>query len=255
MPFLISIVPVCPMRTTASHRAEQVSQLMFGDVAEIIETSGDFVLVKHTYDDYEGWCQRNQLAEFNTQDFDHQQEKLTTEYINEVTINNKCMHIPLGCNVGHLDKAANWDFYNIEYKGKSVNPRQYANDRDFIKHIAMQYLNTAYQWGGRSVFGTDCSGFTQMIFRFVNIPLLRDAYQQASQGEAIGFLEEVGCGDLAFFDNEEGKITHVGILLSATEIIHASGRVRIDTIDHQGIVSSETGLRTHKLRVLKRLIP
>jgi cell wall-associated NlpC family hydrolase len=118
----------------------------------------------------------------------------------------------------------------------------------------MLFLNSAYLWGGRSIFGVDCSGFCQTVFRFIGIPLLRDAYQQASQGEAIGFLEETKLGDLAFFDNEEGRITHVGMLLDQDTIIHASGRVRMDTIDHLGIVNVDTGLHTHKLRIIKRML-
>src|SRR6201994_2197792 len=105
------------------------------------------------------------------------------------------------------------------------------------------------------MFGLDCSGFTQTVFKFLNIPILRDAYLQATQGEAVGFLEETKTGDLAFFDNEEGRITHVGILMNAHEIIHASGKVRIDKIDKMGIVRSNDGQRTHHLRVIKRVLP
>jgi len=90
------------------------------------------------------------------------------------------------------------------------------------------------------------------VYRFFNIPLLRDAYLQATQGESVGFLQEVKCGDLAFFDNAEGRITHVGILLNESEIIHASGKVRIDKIDNAGIINTDTGLRTHQLRIIKR---
>ena len=121
-----------------------------------------------------------------------------------------------------------------------------------IKEISIQFLNTSYLWGGRSVFGIDCSGFVQQVFRFFNKPLQRDAYQQATDGEVVGFLQEAKCGDLAFFDNEEGKITHVGILYNADTIIHASGKVRIDKIDNMGIVNSDTGERTHNLRIIKR---
>ena len=138
--------------------------------------------------------------------------------------------------------------------GSLIEPKKNLYDAGLLKDIAMLFLNTAYLWGGRSIFGVDCSGFCQTVFRFIGIPLLRDAYQQASQGEAIGFLQEAKLGDLAFFDNEEGRITHVGMLLDQETIIHASGRVRIDTIDHQGIVNVDTGLCTHKLRIIKRML-
>ena len=255
MPYLVCIVPVSPMRLEPLHRSEQVSQLLFGDVVEIIEHSKDFIKVKYLYDDYEGWCQRSQLEEIGLEQFSGKPEMLTEKYINEVMVNGQAMHIPFGCSLGSLHKGpGNWGQYSVEYKATLWNPAKHHDDPHTIRDIAMKYLNTAYQWGGRSVFGVDCSGFCQMVFRFAGIPLLRDAYQQASQGEAIGFLQEVRCGDLAFFDNEEGRITHVGILLDTSSIIHSSGRVRIDTIDHEGIISSNTGLRTHRLRVIKRII-
>ena len=255
MPNLVCIVPVCPMRSAASHRSEQVSQLLFGDVAEIIAVDGDFVQVKYLYDDYEGWCQRSQLAEIAISQFDNSRELLNSDVTNEVQVNGKKMLIPLGCSLGNLqNNSALWEVYNIQYMGNLIEPRQHLYDAGLLKDIAMLFLNTAYLWGGRSIFGVDCSGFCQTVFRFIGIPLLRDAYQQASQGEAIGFLQEAKLGDLAFFDNEEGRITHVGMLLDQETIIHASGRVRIDTIDHQGIVNVDTGLRTHKLRIIKRML-
>ena len=255
MPHLVCIVPVCPMRATASHRSEQVSQLLFGDVAKIIGLEGDFVQLKYLFDDYEGWCQRSQLAEINASQFGGLPELLSAGKTNEVELNGKLMNIPLGCSLGHIkNNLATWEIYKIQYKGKLTAPGEHFNDAKLLKELALQFLNTAYLWGGRSIYGVDCSGFCQTIFRFIGIPLLRDAYQQASQGEAIGFLQEANLGDLAFFDNEEGKITHVGMLLDQETIIHASGRVRIDAIDHQGIVSVETGLHTHKLRIIKRIL-
>lgn len=121
-----------------------------------------------------------------------------------------------------------------------------------LNQVARRYLDVPYLWGGKSLFGIDCSGFCQQVFRQFGIKLPRDAYQQVEHGEVVGFLQEVVCGDLAFFDNEEGRITHVGMMLNIHEIIHSSGKVRIDKIDHQGIINSETGVRTHQLRIIKR---
>lgn len=121
-----------------------------------------------------------------------------------------------------------------------------------IGSVAKGYLDVPYLWGGKSKCGIDCSGFSQQVFKEFGIQLPRDSHQQAELGEVVGFLLEAQTGDLAFFDNEEGRITHVGIMLSHDEIIHASGKVRIDKIDHQGIINAETGLRTHKLRIIKR---
>jgi cell wall-associated NlpC family hydrolase len=116
------------------------------------------------------------------------------------------------------------------------------------------YLNAPYLWGGVTPFGIDCSGFTQMVYKLNGYKLKRDASQQATQGEALSFIEESEAGDLAFFDNEEGKIIHVGIIMSDNYIIHASGKVRIDRIDHLGIYNVDTERHTHKLRVIKKIV-
>lgn len=123
---------------------------------------------------------------------------------------------------------------------------------DNLRTIALEYIDTSYLWGGKTKCGIDCSGFCQQVYKRVGIKLPRDAYQQAALGEVVGFLQEVQPGDLAFFDNEDGKITHVGIMLATDEIIHSSGKVRIDKIDSQGIINAETGTRTHQLRIIKR---
>jgi cell wall-associated NlpC family hydrolase len=117
------------------------------------------------------------------------------------------------------------------------------------------WLDAPYLWGGRTVLGVDCSGFAQNIYKVMDIHIARDAHEQALQGHAVGFLQEAVPGDLAFFDDEEGKIIHVGILLSESEIVHAAGgtgKVQIDKIDNEGIVRSDNGQRTHKLRVIRR---
>jgi cell wall-associated NlpC family hydrolase len=116
------------------------------------------------------------------------------------------------------------------------------------------YLNAPYLWGGKTPFGIDCSGFTQMVYKLNGYNIYRDASQQATQGEALSFIEESEPGDLAFFDNNEGSITHVGIIMKDNYIIHAHGCVRIDRLDHTGIFNNEMNTHTHKLRVIKRII-
>jgi cell wall-associated NlpC family hydrolase len=124
---------------------------------------------------------------------------------------------------------------------------------DLLK-TAFTYLNSPYLWGGKTPFGIDCSGFTQIVYKLCGYQLLRNAKDQATQGEVLSFIEESEPGDLAFFDNEAGEIIHVGIILNDYNIIHAHGKVRIDTLDHSGIFNRDLQKHTHKLRVIKKII-
>lgn len=253
MSFVICIVPDAPLRRDAAHRSEMVSQLLFGEMAVVLEETKAFTRVRCLYDGYEGWCQSNQLTGIGSEKLNEEVKQLSAEWATAIDFDGQPMHLSLGSSLGLLQHGkAQIDKYAISYNGKTWDPIGSVFSGEAIKAIAFQYLNTPYLWGGRSVFGIDCSGFVQQVFRFFNKVLPRDAYQQAETGELVGFLQEATCGDLAYFDNEEGRITHVGILLNPDTIIHASGKVRIDKIDNMGILNSDTGERTHQLRIIKR---
>jgi len=252
MSFAMPVVAVCPMRKEAAHRSEMVSQLLFGELATVLETSGDFIRVHTLYDDYEGWCQQSQLV-FLKELPAMQESRLSKGWSSVVKINGEDMMIGAGTPLNVFSgNTLTLPGFHFEYHSPGWQVDKAVLGEEQITNIARQYLNTTYLWGGRTVFGIDCSGFAQQVFRHFGIRLPRDAYQQAAIGETIGFLQETRCGDLAFFDNPEGKITHVGIMLSADTIIHASGQVRIDPIDNMGIVNAQTGKRTHQLRIIKR---
>ena len=123
-----------------------------------------------------------------------------------------------------------------------------------IVHKGFLFLNTPYLWGGKTPFGIDCSGFSQMVYRINGYQLNRSAEEQSQQGDALSFIEESEPGDLAFFDNNEGVIDHVGIILKDNYIIHVNGEVRIDRIDHTGIFNTDKRLYSHQLRVIKKII-
>ncbi|WP_119079730.1 C40 family peptidase [Chitinophaga alhagiae] len=252
MPFAITIVPVMPMRAEPSHKSEIISQALFGECVETETVNAEgWVKVRLQADGYEGWVTYSHLAIITLEEFDAPPTHIAAEWASVVHINGRPMHIPYSC----LLKLGNpqWGNYLVEPVA-GITPWQAPVAPEAAwSGIAHNFLNTAYLWGGKSVFGVDCSGFTQSVYKMLGIPLLRDAYQQATQGADVGLLQEARPGDLAFFDNEAGRITHVGLLLSDHEIIHAAGRVRIDPIDHQGIVNADTGLRTHQLRLIKRL--
>jgi gamma-D-glutamyl-L-lysine dipeptidyl-peptidase len=126
---------------------------------------------------------------------------------------------------------------------------------EIILKLARRYLYAPYLWGGRSPFGIDCSGFTQVVFMMAGLKLKRDASQQVGQGEGVDFAEQAQAADLAFFDNDKGNIVHVGIVMNNNHIIHAAGQVRIDRLDHFGIFNETLGKYTHKLRLIKRFLP
>lgn len=255
MPYAIVIVPVAPLRGTASHKSEMISQLLWGACVEITATApGDWVQVKNQYDEYTGWATAAHLEPIDETLFRMPATWYLSGWVNRVTMNGQLMQVPFGCLVkSNNDTSTQWGSMTVKFEDKPLPlTNSAAIDITALKNAAELFLNTGYLWGGSSIFGVDCSGFTQNVFKLSGIPLWRDAYQQATQGHLVAFLQEARLGDLAFFDNEEGRITHVGILLNDHEIIHASGKVRIDPIDNQGIIHSGSGLRTHQLRIIKR---
>ncbi|HYF30940.1 MAG TPA: C40 family peptidase [Chitinophagaceae bacterium] len=251
--YLVCCVPISPLRAEAAHRSEMVSEVLFGEAVQLLEEGPDkWIRVRCLYDGYEGWTRLQAFTEIQ-EAVATGVAHITADWGNEILFNGQPMYVPFGSDLRGLQNGnAEWGKYSWSFKGNHLDPQYTKPGEKNIRRFSSIFLNTAYLWGGRSAFGIDCSGFVQLVYKSVNISLLRDAAQQATQGEAIGFLQEAVCGDLAFFDNGEGRITHVGILLNDHEIIHASGKVRVDKIDSQGIINSDTGERTHKLRVIKR---
>lgn len=250
----LCIVPVAPIRKEPRHEAEITSQLLFGEAVELISNHGEWVEIICSYDGYAGFCMRNQLTEVDAVIATQSQVPLVNTWSGIIQVNEAPMHVPFGSALPGLQNGeTTWGSYRIRSTSKLVMEGAYVFDEESIRAVGFQFLNTSYLWGGRSVFGADCSGFTQVVMRFFGKHLPRDAAHQSLLGEDVGFLQEARCGDLAFFDNEEGKIIHVGMLLNDREILHSAGRVRIDTIDNAGIINRDTFQRTHQLRFVKRL--
>lgn len=249
----VCCVSVSPLRAEASHKSEMTSQLLFGEAVEVLKKGEEnWILIRCLYDDYMGWVTRSHITEI-PEPVAKQTCHMASDRSNEIIFHDQPMHIPFGSELrGIKNGQAEWGKYSWSFKGNHIDPMNTQKNEKTIIRLTHHFLNTPYLWGGRSIFGIDCSGFSQIIYKSLGIWLLRDAYQQATQGAGIGFLQEAKCGDLAFFDDQEGRITHVGILLSEHEIIHSSGKVRIDKIDSRGIVNTDTQERTHQLRLIKK---
>lgn len=251
-------VAVSPIRSEASDKAEITSQLLFGDHLEILEKTDKWWLVRNEYDGYQGWVDYKQLAELNAEQFLKCSEGrflAPAQLANTIiAADGSKYYLAAGSNLplfadGHCDLAE--ERFELSFSPVQPDP---VISIDHMISTALFFKNAPYLWGGRTLFGIDCSGFSQIVYKLSGIRLLRDAWQQAEQGTVVDFLPEVKAGDLAFFDNEAGRITHVGIMLNAQEIIHASGRVRIDPLDNQGIYNAELNKYTHKLRIIKRFV-
>jgi cell wall-associated NlpC family hydrolase len=139
------------------------------------------------------------------------------------------------------------------FNGEAKNLGQ-KREYEYLRTVAFKYFNTPYHWGGRSPFGIDCSGFTQMVYKICGYKLFRDSWQQGSQGKYFKSVTEGKPGDLVFFKNEEEQINHVGILLEGDRVIHASGRVRVDHVDDQGILNGDTKSYSHVFSHVRRII-
>jgi gamma-D-glutamyl-L-lysine dipeptidyl-peptidase len=252
---VINLLSVVPMRREAAHRSEQVSQLLFGEYAEILEEAGDFVLVKSLYDNYEGWVQTNQLS---VVDDVFTTDTYVGDWCQEVLVGRKRVRAPM-CSPVYETQGKGITVGGTEIHYLQANAGSFWNtgenkvNKGNLRLVYEKFVNTPYLWGGKSVFGIDCSGFAQQVYKVFGVKLLRDAYLQAEQGTGVQSIEETRLGDLAFFHNEKGRVTHVGIMLDEKQIVHASGRVRVDTIDKDGILNMETGKRTHQLHSIRRI--
>ena len=231
----ICTVSVAAIRAEQSHQSEMTSQLLYGETVEILQTKGKFIKVKMHFDGYEGWIDFQQIAEISDDYFDERKTQLVSNTVQMYNTSQGPILLSMGSEVN--SEKTSPTFLNLET----------------ISETAKQFLNVPYLWSGRSFFGIDCSGFVQLIYKVHGISLPREAQQQSEVGDVLSFVEESKPGDLAFFEDEEGRICHVGMMLTDHEIIHASGKVRIDSLDSTGIFNKELNKHTHKLRFLRSI--
>ncbi len=241
---------IIPVRAAAGASGEQVTQLLYGDLYKVTDHRKEWVKIRVTWDGTEGWIPKNQsypLEKESYREFKAAKEPAHASDLIAFVSSGKSQLIPilLG-SVVQFTRSLNHTYEGELVRGKLEKPN--------LLNTALQYLDAPYQWGGKTPFGIDCSGLTQMVYKINGYSLPRNAAEQSALGEVLSFVEESSPGDLAFFDDEEGKITHVGVIMKDNHIIHAHGRVRIDRLDQSGIYDTEQGRYTHKLRVIKKIL-
>ncbi len=256
MQYGICNLSIVPLREAASDRSEMVSQLLFGEVFTILEVKEKWTFIKLAYDNYEAWIDNKQFLEITEEAFvtlANAKNALTGELSQFVQDKDDLLTVlVLGSELPFF-KNNKLQIADSTYKFEG-SIYDVSLGKANIINTAFLYLNAPYLWGGKTPFGIDCSGFTQMVYKLNGFKLPRDASQQAKLGTTLSFIEESEAGDLAFFDNAEGNITHVGIIMKNHYIIHASGKVRIDRLDQFGIYNPETKKHTHQLRIIKKII-
>ncbi len=257
MIYAICPLSVVPIRSSASDKSEMVSQLLFGETVEVMEKRGSWAKVRCLWDNYIGWTDHKQLKSLPAEEIEVYQKKyaLSLELFHGAMADGYSLPITIGATLPRFDGLKfHLNGSRFNFSGQAIEPTKVSQESSMLLKIARRYLYAPYLWGGRSPLGIDCSGFTQIVYKMIGIPIPRDASQQVEKGRLIDFVEQVQPGDLAFFENKKGRIVHVGIVMPERKIIHASGQVRIDQIDHFGIFNAEQDKYTHKLRVFKRLL-
>jgi hypothetical protein len=251
----ISALSIIPVRKEPADRSEMVTQLLFGETFELTGVEGSWSTIKIDYDRYTGWIDTKQATIIGDEEGKKISEapvSISLDILQLVTSGNDITPVVLGSSLPLYDGRKFFigeKEYLFDGNSKTITGPELSG----IREHAMMYLNAPYLWGGRSPFGIDCSGFTQMVFKLCGIKLLRDAFEQAGQGKKILSVADAQQGDLAFFKNADNRVVHVGIVLNDNRIIHSSGKVRIDRLDAQGILNAETGKRTHSLADIRRI--
>jgi gamma-D-glutamyl-L-lysine dipeptidyl-peptidase len=256
----ISGLSIIPVRKEPSEKSEMVTQVLFGEHFQITGEKAGWSHVKLAWDNYEGWIDSKMITPISERAFiriENRPFAVTGDIISQIPIyNGQSLMLVAGSTLP--DWRPNLKQFTVnDQTYKAVGEVFFGSlksPREILIKQALRYFNAPYFWGGRSPFGIDCSGFTQILYKMIGMRIPRDASTQVNQGVSLNFVEEALPGDLAFFDNEEGQVVHVGIIWKRSQIIHASGKVRIDNVDQSGIFNVDLKRYTHKLRVLKKMI-
>ncbi|MDR3189231.1 MAG: C40 family peptidase [Prevotellaceae bacterium] len=255
----LAICPVVPLRAAASERSEMTSQLLWGETFCAAEQAGGWLRVCADLDRYEGWVSAL-MVRLPDEDAWAREARLPYRLCTDALCRavseqtGQGVYLPQGSVLYRYGEATRtFSLAGNSYRLERAPRRLPADRRAAAIAAATQLLNAPYLWGGRTAMGVDCSGLTQLAYRTAGVALPRDAAQQAQAGAPVSLADGAQPADLAFFGGDEGKITHVGMLLGEGKILHASGCVRIDSIDSHGIFSASLNRYTHTLRGCRRI--
>jgi gamma-D-glutamyl-L-lysine dipeptidyl-peptidase len=258
MNFAINPLSVIPVRRSASDKSEMISQILFGEMVEVLETRGAWARIRCSWDNYIGWVDSKQMKSITQDEFHlyRLNHACSIELVQPAAGNGYYLPITIGANLPNFDGLRfSLNGSSFQFSGQAITPSDIEPSAEMLLKMARRYLYAPYVWGGRSPFGIDCSGLTQVLYKLIGISIPRDSSDQVEEGQLVDFIEQAQEGDLAFFENRKGQISHVGIIMPDNQIIHASGQVRIDKIDHYGIYNVDTKKYSHRLRVIKRILP
>jgi hypothetical protein len=253
----VCMVAVMPIRKAPQEQSEMISQLLFGEYYITEEIMEKWLKITTLFDHYTGWIDRKFFQEADLEKvMDNQMQPVLYSKIAEIeTPDGSSQLIPAGSSLPFYDQVYREFMIGTQkFKIRPLFGDIILPSSQNIFETARQFMNTPYLWGGRSVFGFDCSGFIQTVHKIHGVCLQRDTSQQLSAGQVISRLKDAFPGDLAFFCNDKGKVNHVGMVLSDSQIIHCSGWVRVDRLDEKGIFNREQGVYTHKLKEVRRII-
>lgn len=257
IPYAICTLTVVPVRIGPSHRSEMGSQILFGEVVEIIDAKGkQWLKVRCVHDDFTGWVPSGQLRALSPVEADAYQGRYaySLDVFHMLMGAEQAMPITLGSHLPNFD-GMSFPLGDSDYtfSGQAVFPEDIKTGPAMVIKMARKLLNAPYLWGGRTAFGIDGAGLVQLAYKIAGISLPRTAESQVKRGTSVDFVEQAMPGDIAFFENNSGRITNAGILLPDNRVIHVAEKVQIDAIDHYGIFSYSEGKYISRLRVVRRM--
>ncbi|MCB0663952.1 MAG: C40 family peptidase [Saprospiraceae bacterium] len=255
--FAVCPLSQVPVRVQSKDASEMVSQVLFGEMVEVLEKRGkNWLKIRCTWDNLVGWCRSNQLKILTPAEREIAQEDWARalDLCQPVMGENHHFPVPFGSVLPQYDgmrlKIGD-EFFT--FNGQALMKSDLRKDTEFLVKIAKRLLFAPELSGGRSPFGIDSAGLMQVIFGFVGKSLPRTAAEQVFTGEDVDFVEQSRVGDLAFFEDKKGIIAHVGLILGEGLLIHCNGMVKTDRFDHFGVFDGNSRRYAFKLRVIKRV--